>query len=105
MSEVYKSFVIAGIEYYKALFVINEIKVGDKLILKTEPQNIHDENAVEIYYKDTKLGYIPRNANYSISKIMNAGWDIFEAYIQALDKNNLKIKVAVFLEERWLRKL
>ncbi|WP_456470614.1 HIRAN domain-containing protein [Caminibacter sp.] len=100
MSEVYKSFVIAGIEYYKALFVINEIKVGDKLILKTEPQNIHDENAVEIYYKDTKLGYIPRNANYSISKIMNAGWDIFDAYVQKIDRDELIIQVAVFVRKR-----
>ena len=100
MSEVYKSFVIAGIEYYKALFVINEIKVGDKLILKTESQNIHDENAVEIYYKDTKLGYIPRNANYSISKIMNAGWDIFDAYIQKIDRDELIIQVAVFVRKR-----
>jgi hypothetical protein len=31
---------------------------------------------------------------------MDAGWDIFEAYVQTLDKNNLKIRVAVFLEER-----
>jgi len=100
MSEVYKSFVIAGIEYYKALFVINEIKVGDKLILKTESQNIHDENAVEIYYKDTKLGYIPRNANYSISKIMNAGWDIFDAYVQKIDRDELIIQVAVFVRKR-----
>ena len=100
MSEVYKSFVIAGIEYYKALFVINEIKVGDKLILKTEPQNIHDENAVEIYYKDTKLGYIPRSANYSISKIINAGWDIFDAYVQKIDWDELIIQVAVFVRKR-----
>ena len=100
MRKVYKSFEIAGVEYYEALFAIEEMKVGDELILKREYDNIYDENAVEIYYKDIKLGYIPRNANYSIARIMDAGWDIFEAYVQALDKNNLKIRVAVFLEER-----
>ncbi|MEO1957933.1 MAG: HIRAN domain-containing protein [Nautiliaceae bacterium] len=100
MRKVYKSFEIAGIEYYEALFAVEEMKVGDELILKREYDNIYDENAVEIYYKDIKLGYIPKSANYSIARIMDAGWDIFEAYIQALDKNNLKIKVAVFLEER-----
>ncbi len=100
MRKVYKSFEVAGIEYYEALFAIEEMKVGDELILKREYNNIYDENAVEVYYKDIKLGYIPRSANYSIARIMDAGWDIFEAYIQALDKNNLKIKAAVFLEER-----
>ena len=32
--KVYKNFKIAGIEYYEALFVIEKMKVGDKLILK-----------------------------------------------------------------------
>ena len=100
MKKVYKSFEIAGIEYYEALFVINEMKVGDKLILKLEKNNIYDENAVEIYYKDTKLGYIPRSANYSIARIMNAGWDIFEAFVQKIDRDELTIQVAVFIRER-----
>ncbi len=95
--KVYKSFKIAGIEYYEALFVMKKIKVGDKLKLKPQPTNIHDENAVEIYYKGKKLGYIPRNANYSISVLLNAGWDIFDAYVQKLDRNELDIQVAVFV--------
>ena len=100
MSEVYKSFVIAGIEYYEALFAVEKMRVGDELILKREHDNIYDENAVEIYYKDIKLGYIPRSANYSISKIMNAGWDIFDAYVQKIDRDELIIQVAVFVRER-----
>jgi len=100
MKKVYKSFKIAGIEYYEALFVINEMKTGDKLILKPQPTNIHDENAVEIYYKDFKLGYIPRNSNYSISVLLNSGWDIFEAFVQKLDRDELDIQVAVFVREK-----
>jgi len=100
MRKVYKSFVIAGIEYYEALFAVEKMRVGDELILKREHDNIYDENAVEIYYKDIKLGYIPRSANYSISKIMNAGWDIFDAYVQKIDRDELIIQVAVFVRER-----
>jgi hypothetical protein len=100
MKDVYKSFEIAGIEYYEALFVINEIKIGEKLILKPEPTNIHDENAVAIYYNNKKLGYIPKNANYSIAKILNAGWDIFECYVQKIDRDELEIQVAVFVRGR-----
>ena len=100
MRKVYKSFVIAGIEYYEALFAVEKMRVGDELILKREHDNIYDENAVEIYYKDIKLGYIPRSANYSISKIMNAGWDIFDAYVQKIDRDELIIQVAVFVRKR-----
>ena len=98
--KVYKNFKIAGIEYYEALFIMEEIKAGDKVQLKAEKSNIHDENAVEIYYKDKKLGYIPRSANYSISVLLNAGWDVFDAYIQKIDRDNLDIQVAVFVRER-----
>ena len=97
--KVYKNFKIAGIEYYEAMFVIGKIKVGDKLILKAE-DNIYDENAVEIYYKDKKLGYIPKSANYSIGVILRKGWDMFDAYIQKINRDNLEIQVAVFVRER-----
>ena len=97
--KVYKNFKIAGISYYEALFVINEIKVGDKLALKIE-DNIYDENAVEIYYKDKKIGYIPKSSNYSISRILRSGWDIFDAYVQRIDRDELDIDVAVFIREK-----
>ena len=97
--KVYKNFKIAGIEYYEALFMIEKIKVGDKLILKPE-DNIYDEYAVEIYYEDKKLGYIPKSANYSIGVILRKGWDIFDAFVQKIDRNNLEIQVAVFVREK-----
>lgn len=95
---VYKNFAIAGLSYYEALFVIEQIKVGDKLILKSE-DNIYDEHAVEIYYNDKKLGYIPKNSNYSISTILRNGWDIFECYVQRVDRDGLNIDVALFIRE------
>jgi hypothetical protein len=82
------------------LFVINELRNGEKLTLKVEPSNIHNENAVEIYCNNKKLEYIPKNANYSIVKILNAGWDIFECYVQKIDRDELIIQVAVFVRER-----
>ena len=100
MKKLYKSFEISGLRYYEALFIINKLKIGKKLKLKIEPNNIYDENAIEIYYKKYKLGYIPKTANYSIATILKSGWDIFECYIQKIDKNNLKIQVAVFVKGR-----
>ena len=97
MKKVYKHFSIAGIAYYEALFAIEQIKVGDKLELKAE-DNIYDEHAIEIYYREKKLGYIPKNSNYSISVILRQGWQIFEAYVQRVDREALSIDVAVFVK-------
>jgi len=84
MKRIYKNFKIAGIENYEALFAINEMKIGDKLILKSQLiNNIHDENE-----------------NYSISVLLNAGWDIFDVYIQKINRDELDIQVAVFVREK-----
>ena len=80
--------------------MIDKLKPGKKLKLKLEPKNIYDENAVAIYYKKYKLGYIPKNANYSIATIMKAGWKIFDCYVQKIDIDELIIQVAVFVRER-----
>ena len=98
MKKVYKHFPVAGIAYYEALFAIEQIKVGEKLELKPE-DNIYDEYAVEVYYKERKLGYIPKNSNYSISVILRQGWQIFEAYVQRVDREALSIDVALFVKE------
>ena len=82
--QVYKHFKIAGIAYYEALFVIEELKVGTQLRLEPE-ENRYDEYAVAIYYEGKKLGYIPRSSNYSIGTILRADWDIFDAYVQKID--------------------
>jgi len=97
MKKVYKSFHIAGIEYYEALFVIKEMTIGERVEFRLE-DNIYDENAVAIYYKDKKLGYIPKNASYSIATILKAGWEIFEGFVQKINRDELEIQVAVFVK-------
>ena len=60
----YKNFNVAGITYYEALFVINQIKVGDKVELRP------------------------------------GGWDIFDVFIQRVDRDELEIDIAMFVRER-----
>ena len=96
--KVYKTFHIAGIAYYEALFVIEGLKIGDKLRLKPE-ENMYDEHAVAVYYQEKKLGYLPKQANYSISVILRKGWDIFDVYVQRIDRDALGIDIAVFVRE------
>jgi len=47
---------IAGFTYYDGLEVINELKLGTTVTLKSEPENPHDPGAVAVYRADKKLG-------------------------------------------------
>ena len=75
---------IAGFTYYDGLDVLSELEPGVLVKLKSEPENPYDTNAVSIYYKDTKLGYIPRGKNSFICDLLFFGHgDIIEAKINS----------------------
>ena len=48
-----------------------KLKPKQPLSLKREPQNSYDENAIEVYWKGVKLGYIPRVDNEIIANLMD----------------------------------
>ena len=81
---------IAGFTYYDGLDVIEELKLGAPVTLVSEPENPHDAEAVAIYFRETKLGYVPRAKTYFVSQQLYFGHgDIFQAKInyRNLDEN------------------
>ena len=56
-------FNVAGMRYWDGAKAISKLKPGKRLRLVAEPHNPADPNAVAIYRKDVKLGYIPRDQN------------------------------------------
>lgn len=99
--EHYKNFQVAGFSYYEGVLVFNKLKIGTELQLKTEPDNKYDPLAVAIYFGENKLGYVPRSANYTLSKILAAGHNIFETRVQYVNKTALpeeQLGVVVFLK-------
>jgi hypothetical protein len=57
-------FYLAGYPYYKAHALLYKLKPGDEIILKPEPDNKYDEQAIEVYTIDKqKLGYVPAVSN------------------------------------------
>lgn len=81
----FERFAIAGFSYYEGCVVFSKLTIGKKLHLKTEPDNTYDKNAVAIYYKKHKLGFIPRDKNTAIAKLLACGIHVFEARIQRID--------------------
>ena len=58
-----------------------------ELELVREDYNRYDPNAVAIYYKDMKLGFIPKNKNEMISQFIEMGHnDVFEVRVCQIDE-------------------
>jgi len=71
-----------------------------KLELKREPQNEYDHFAIALHFEKHKIGYIPRDKNEVIARLMDAGKNFF-ATIQAKEweGNWLKVEVRVYLKD------
>jgi hypothetical protein len=78
-------FYIAGFTYYDGVDVFQELTIGTKLTLKAEPENKFDNYAVALYFKEAKLGFVPKGMNKEIFKLLEMGYDeIFEAKINQI---------------------
>ena len=54
---------LAGFRYHAAAEVWDQLRLGDALELRREPDNPHDPNAVSVAWHGYKLGYLPRREN------------------------------------------
>lgn len=91
-SRTLMSFPVSGFAYWDGVDIISEVSVGDKLTLQIEPDNPYDPQAVALYYNDTKIGYVPRDMNENLSKLLYYGYDIFETKVSQVDANEKPYK-------------
>ena len=54
---------LAGFRYYEGEAVFPEMGRGMRLDLRPEPDNAYDSSAVAVYFRDRKIGYVPREKN------------------------------------------
>jgi hypothetical protein len=97
----FSTFYIAGFTYNDGVDVFEHLKIGTELLLKAEPKNRFDPNAVGIYYKSTKIGFVPRDGNDLISKFLNFGHtNVFEVKIsqvspEAHPEKQIRVQVRI----------
>lgn len=72
---------VAGYRYYEGDKLRQLLTPGDPLELRREPWNVHDEKAVALYWRNRKLGYIPRVDNAVIANLLDQG-RVLHTYIQ-----------------------
>lgn len=64
---------VAGFQFHRGESIWSSLSVGKKLTLVREPTNPHDEDAVAVYFRDDKLGYVPRSENRVVARMLDRG--------------------------------
>lgn len=75
---------INGTYYYEAFEVFERIKHNDQLNLKLQPDNKYDHRAIEVFWGQHKLGYVPRTDNKVIYNLMKNGANVL-ARVKKID--------------------
>ena len=64
---------LAGFQYHDGKRLWGDMRVGDALVLVREPDNPYDANAIRVDWRGYKLGYVPRQENADIARLMDKG--------------------------------
>lgn len=76
---------LAGFKYWDGIEVFNQLRIGEELHLVREKDNGYDAEAIAVYWKDSKLGFIPSAMNTDLSKFLDMGYgDIFKVFINRI---------------------
>ena len=92
---------VAGTYYYEAEETAGKLSPGQRFALRREPENAHDELAIEVLLPDgPKLGYIPRRINEIPARLMDAGKRLF-VRMESLEKRDkwVDIEISLYMED------
>ena len=64
-------FSVAGFYFYEGPNLLEKMKPGDTLKMNPNAENIEDEYAVELHFKDTMIGHILRSDNKHIFRLLD----------------------------------
>lgn len=95
---------VAAFSHYKGEEIFDLLKIGKKIRLIREADNKYDHNAVMVFFGDTHIGYIPRQLNSALAKLLDMGYaDCFEARIKTVDPNaypEQQIEIIIYLKRK-----
>ena len=92
---------IAGTTFLDLEDIEPKLKKHQLLVLKREPKNEYDDNAILILTEDgQKLGFVPKEKNEVLSNLMDAGKLLFGKLNEKTWVDNwLKLDVQVYLRD------
>ena len=81
--------------------VFPQLEKGLVLRMQRHPENKHDENAIAIYYEKVRIGWVPRELNLIISRLMDAGKAFFCRIenVELVEEYWVKIEAKIYMVE------
>ena len=77
---------VAGVSHWDGFLVFDRLRPGTKLKLKAEFDNPYDPNAVAVYFKGVKIGFVPRRENFVVAQLIRFGHkDALEARVTSVN--------------------
>lgn len=64
---------LAGFQHHDGETVWPVLRPGDRLTLAREPHNRYDPQAVRVEWKGFTLGYVPRDENRTVARLLDRG--------------------------------
>ncbi len=97
---------VAGCNYVRGINKrLGELKKGDRVILRREPKNEHDELAILVKMQDNrKLGYVPRRENQVLARLMDAGKMLYGVVSYVIDPETdffswKALRIEIYMED------
>ena len=93
---------VAGAFYVDDIYdLLDEMKIGSKLRFVREPDNKYDKLAILVKDQDNnKLGYVPREKNPILARLMDAGKLIYGTVKEINnDDNYINIEMEIFMDD------
>jgi hypothetical protein len=78
---------VAGFRHYDGMYLVDSMKEGDLLELKREPKNEFDFYAIALYFRENKIGFIPKEVNLMLSSLLDSEALSLFAVISHLEKS------------------
>ena len=94
--------VVAGTTHSEHIHeVYPHLEKGVVLRMQRHPQNKHDKHAIAIYYEKKQIGWVPRELNLIISRLMDAGKAFFcrVEHVELVNDYWVKIDAKIYMVE------
>jgi hypothetical protein len=90
--------IVAGTSFTKTNNFKTQLQLQDEVTLVRESKNKYDDMAIQLQWKSKKIGYIPRDQNQVIARLMDAGKQ-FKAILTNIELNYVELSVDIYLKD------
>lgn len=98
---------IRGFRFYEGTKLLSQMQEESTVKLVREPANEHDCCAIAIYFEDKKIGYVPRESNEMLSRLLDA--EVIDLHAEITDLKpeaaaweNVHVAIYILKEQKGL---